>query len=93
MSVGEEGENGAGLSVQFPMSFELLSGLESFATDDVGWEDGLKGHDERAVMEAEVESEIAVLHVVAAWVVSADATHFEQVRVLPTEIGTVLPGL
>ena len=91
MSVRRE-RAGTGLSVQFPVDLELLLGVESFVADDVGREDSLKGHDERAVVEAKVETEIPVLYVDAAGVVSADATHLEQVRVLPTEIGTVLPG-
>ena len=79
-------------SVQFPVSLQLFLGLEPFATDEVGGKDGLKSDEVSVVVAAQIEAEIPVPYVVATRVITADAAHFEQVRILAAEVRTIVPG-
>ena len=75
-----EGLEGGGVSPvpSWPSSFLAL---ELFVADCGRREDRLEGDEVVAVVAAQIEAEIPVVHVVATRVITADAVHFKEVRI------------
>ena len=74
-----EREGETATSVEFPVGFQFHQRSKPFVADQVGREDGLEGDEKAAVVASEVDTEIAIPHVVTAGILAADPSNLEQV--------------